>query len=246
MLRSAFRLAAAGAALAVVMTVSTMAQPADKRTYFTFSGPVVLPGVNLPAGKYLFRLGDPTSGRRIVQVMSEDGRKPIGLFFSIPSQRPDVPEDPEVRFIETPRGAPAAIKTWWYPGERTGFEFIYPKDQARRLAQAASQPVLTTQTATTKAEETSTGDLARISPSGEETAVSSEQPVTAASGTSQRGEIAAPENASATRATEAAPARSTRTELPRTATPIPTAAVSGTLALLAAAGLWLSRRRKLS
>src|SRR5262245_66301652 len=95
MLRAALRLAAAGAALAVLLNASALAQPADKRTYFTFSGPVVLPGVNLPAGKYLFRLGDPSSGRRIVQVMSEDGRKPIGLFFSIPSQRPDVPNDPE-------------------------------------------------------------------------------------------------------------------------------------------------------
>src|SRR4029453_1989042 len=86
MLRSAFRLASAGALLAVVMSASAMAQPADKRTYFTFSGPVAMPGVNLPAGKYLFRIGDPTSGRRIVQVMSADGRKPIGLFFSIPAR----------------------------------------------------------------------------------------------------------------------------------------------------------------
>ena len=140
MLRSAIRLVSAGALLAVVVGASAWAQPADKRTYFTFSGPVAMPGVNLPAGKYLFRLGDPTSGRRIVQVMSEDGRKPIGLFFSIPSQRPEESDKPEVRFIETPRGTPAAIRTWWYPGERTGYEFIYPKEQARRLAQATRQP----------------------------------------------------------------------------------------------------------
>src|SRR4030095_13177317 len=171
MLRPASRLACAGALLAVVMRPSAMPQPANTRTYFTFSGPVSLPGKDLPAGKYLFRLGDPTSGRRIVQVMSEDGRKPIGFFFSIPAQRAEVAEKPEVRFIETPRGAPAAIRTWWYPGERTGYEFIYPKNQARRLAKPAAQPVLTTAASTSKAEETNTEELARVSPSGEETKV---------------------------------------------------------------------------
>jgi hypothetical protein len=44
---------------------------------------------------------------------------------------------------------PAVIKAWWYPGERTGYEFMYPQDQALRLAQGASQPVLTAQAHTT-------------------------------------------------------------------------------------------------
>ena len=35
------------------------AQTADRRTIFTFNGPVTLPGVTLPAGQYLFRLADP-------------------------------------------------------------------------------------------------------------------------------------------------------------------------------------------
>ena len=40
---------------------------------------------------------------------------------------------------------PAAISAWWYPGERSGYGFMYPKDQARRLAEGAGQPGLTTQ-----------------------------------------------------------------------------------------------------
>ena len=41
------------------------AQPADYRTYFTFSAPVTLPGVTLPAGRYLFRLADPDGSRKV-------------------------------------------------------------------------------------------------------------------------------------------------------------------------------------
>ena len=36
--------------------------------------------------------------------------------------------------METAKGQPSAVKTWWYPRERIGYEFIYPKEQARRLA----------------------------------------------------------------------------------------------------------------
>jgi len=242
MLRHASRLACAGA-LAVAMSASSaMAQPADKRTYFTFSGPVALPGHDLPAGKYLFRLGDPTSGRRVVQVMSEDGRKPIGFFFSIPAQRAEVADKPEVRFIETPRGAPAAIRTWWYPGERTGYEFIYPKAQARRLAQTASQPVLTTAASTSKAEETNTEELSRVSSSGEETKVDDNSRPAEVTGTTQSGEVATTEIAG----DERMRANNTdRDALPRTASELPNAILSGSLALMAGLALWVSRRRQL-
>jgi hypothetical protein len=49
------------------------AQNFDERVFFTFSGPVELPGVALPAGKYIFRLPDPTSTHNVVQVLSGDG-----------------------------------------------------------------------------------------------------------------------------------------------------------------------------
>ena len=41
-----------------LMTTVSLAQPHDKRTVFTFNRPISLPGVTLPAGKYLFRLVD--------------------------------------------------------------------------------------------------------------------------------------------------------------------------------------------
>jgi hypothetical protein len=148
MLRNALRSACAVALLTCLMEGTGSAQTFDKRTVFTFSGPVALPGVTLPAGQYLFRLADPTE-RKVVQVLSADGKTPYGMFFSLPAERFEPASTPEVQFMETAAGMPTAIKAWWYPGERTGYEFMYPKDQARRLAQGASQPVLTTQAHTT-------------------------------------------------------------------------------------------------
>jgi hypothetical protein len=51
-------------------------------------------------------------------------------------------DDPWVSFIERPSGEPAAIRSWFYPGERTGYEFIYPRDEAMRLARESNTEVL--------------------------------------------------------------------------------------------------------
>jgi hypothetical protein len=254
MLRSVVFLACSVALLACVMGMPSTAQTLDKRTLFTFSGPVSMPGVTLPAGKYLFRLANPDSGRNVVQVLDADGTKPYGMFFAIRAERFEPASTAEVRFMETAAGMPSAIKTWWYPGDRSGYEFVYPKEQARRLAQGASQSVLTTQIQTTTTEQTNTGDLTRISSAGQETNVSADATPTTSTpgGTSQQGEIAS-SNVSIANATiparmDASPAATTaqpertRASLPQTASMMPLVAVEGCVALFAGIGLWAWRR----
>jgi hypothetical protein len=253
MLRQALRLACAVILLAGVKVTPGAAQTIDKRTLFTFSGPVSVPGVTLPPGQYLFRLADPTTSRSVVQVLSADGTTPYGMFFTYPAERFAAAEGPEVRFMETAKGMPAAIRTWWYPGERTGYEFIYPKDQARKLAQGVNPPVLTTQAQTTTTAETNTSELARVSSAGQETTVSAAAAPTTATpaGATQAGTIAAATlsipnatipavgvreaRAAATAgATAGTPVtQSARTRLPNTASPIPLVALCGLVTLCA-------------
>jgi hypothetical protein len=118
--------------------VAALAEPLDRTTTFKFDRPVALPGVTLPAGEYRFRLVDPTTSRAMVQVSSADGRIPYAMIATRPSEiREEPAPEPRVRFMETAAGMPSAVKAWWYPGERIGFEFVYPKEQARPLAQGA-------------------------------------------------------------------------------------------------------------
>lgn len=133
-----------GVLLAWVTAGTALAQPIDKRSDFTFKGAVEVPGAMLPAGTYVFRLMD-TPSRDIVQVVSDDGRRSYAMFFAHRGpQRLDAPSKPEIWFMETARGMPAAIHTWWYPGERTGYEVVYPRAQLRRRAIGAGPLVLTT------------------------------------------------------------------------------------------------------
>jgi hypothetical protein len=117
----------------------------DKRTYFTFSQPVALPGVTLPAGTYMFRLADDTTTRKVIQVSNKEGTQSFAMLHTMPVYRPDAPRDPEVRFMETASGAPIAVRAWWQQGERTGYGFIYSKEQLaalnRSVASAEPAPI---------------------------------------------------------------------------------------------------------
>jgi LPXTG-motif cell wall-anchored protein len=223
---------------------TAQAQPSDYRTFFTFSAPVTLPGVTLPAGTYLFRLADPTTGRKVINVLSADGKRSLAMLHTIPNQLITAPRNPEVRFMETTANTPPPIKTWWYPGKAIGYEFIYPRAQALQLAKLTSEPVLTTVAETQDFEK---ADLSRISGSGVPApVVVTENPVAvaAASGRAQQGEVApvvATPVTQEARADVSAPAGA-RTRLPQTASMMPTVALFGTAALIAGALLMLWRR----
>lgn len=151
---------------ATLFASAAQAQPEDKRTYFTFSGPIALPGVTLPAGRYLFRIVDTTTSRKVIQVLSDDQKKPYAMMNTITDTRRDPAKDATVAFYESARGTPAAVKSWWYPGERDGYQFIYPRNQAKQIAKTTGQPVLTTKSDSSKAEETKTAELTRVDASG--------------------------------------------------------------------------------
>lgn len=133
-------------ALALVL-VGVLAAPAqadqcDKLTYMTFSAPVSLPGVTLPAGTYRFT--HPDCSARILRVSSQDGLEVYGTFFTIPEERMMPTSDPEVVFAEMPAGSPEVVKAWFYPGETTGDELMYPTNEAARVAEAPLQKVMVT------------------------------------------------------------------------------------------------------
>lgn len=203
---------------------SAMAQtyPEDKRVYFTFSGPVAVPGATLPAGKYLFRLTTSIANgeRHVVQVMSDNGKTSLAQFFGISAERAEAAAKPEIRFMETAAGTPPAVKTWWYPGAKGGYEFVYPKEQARLLAKGTGQPVLTARA------ETPT-EVERITPAGAETDVRPEVPVTP-EGRVVVGEVAPPMPV-------IEPTFEARAELPKTASAAPLVALGAIGLLLLAA-----------
>jgi hypothetical protein len=126
---------------ALALVPGASADAWDQKTVVTFSGPVEIPGQILPAGTYVFKLGNPNSQRNIVQVFSKAEDRVFGTFLAIPDYRLRASEKTIITFDERPAGSPEAIKAWFYPGKNHGHEFVYPKTKALALAKANDTPV---------------------------------------------------------------------------------------------------------
>ena len=139
------RLITAAAVLAVAASAAVAAQNSNtsERSFLTFSGAVEMPGVTLQPGTYVFKLADSAS-RNVVQVWDGDEKNMIGHWLFVPAQRAEVTGDTVVMFKENREGTTPAVQYWYYPGERTGKEFVYPKDQATRIAARTGLDVLST------------------------------------------------------------------------------------------------------
>lgn len=136
------KLVIAIAAVAVLMSAATgfaqqvefkVTVKAEKVTgsandhFLTFSGPVQIPDVTLPAGTYVFSLVAPS----IVQVTSVDRTERYAMFFTAPIQRLEPTEDYEMTVVPTIATAPGRITKWFLPNDTTGREFLYLTDAVR-------------------------------------------------------------------------------------------------------------------
>jgi hypothetical protein len=127
------------AALVGLLTASAGASECDKLTYLTFSGPVGLPGVTLPAGTYQFSHPDCSE---VLRVSSQDGSTVYGTFLTAQEDRTTSSEQTEVVLAEMPVGWAEVIKAWFYSGDTTGEALIFPKKEADKVAGAAQRTVL--------------------------------------------------------------------------------------------------------
>ena len=248
--------AATVAAVLLTCTMSVSAQDfnTQKRTIMTFSAPVEMPGVTLPAGTYVFRIAD-TPSRNVVQVLDKNEKDMIGQWLYVSAERPQVSGETVVTFKETKEGTTPAVQFWYYPGERTGKEFIYPKEQALKIAArtgvgvrtddgvvngsglpAADAAVATTEPASTSGDvyaqaQTTPAETLRTS-SAVGTSGRYDGPAVGTSGADQSASVRQDTNVRQESTTA-----SNRTELPRTASRLPLSGILGFLALAGAAGL---------
>ena len=130
-------------ALSFFATRPALADEMNKRTEFQFSDSVEIPGKVLAPGKYVFELANDGSDRNIVQIFSEDSNGKDNLVKSvltIPDYISNTPDKPIVRFEERASGSPQAVHSWFYPGDNTGWEFVYPEDQSPNSGADSSAP----------------------------------------------------------------------------------------------------------
>lgn len=232
--------------VAVLMGASTPADAMtfDRTTRFTFNQPFTLPGVTLPAGTYMFRLANPERGNKVVQVLNNEGTQSYALLLSMPALRMDTPLDSAITFMETGSGVPSAVKIWWTEGSALGYEFIYTREQARRLAAGV---VPEPRPLSVSADESVVGDEGEftVSDDADGVLIAQDRPEAFADQAVQPAPAPAAQTPSPVPTAEPAPAveqnnQDVRDELPRTAGPLPVVMMLGLATLFG--GLWLTRK----
>jgi hypothetical protein len=110
----------------------------NKRTVVTFHQPVEIPQHVLIPGTYVMKLVDLDSHRDIVQFLNKKENHVIATVFAVPAYEPNVVHDRTYfTYEERAANSPQAIKTWFYPGDPWGEEFIY--GSAKPVANPAPQ-----------------------------------------------------------------------------------------------------------
>lgn len=116
------------------------ADEANQSTKLTFSKSVEIPGQFLPAGTYLFKVADPNDVN-LVQIYNGDGTRLYATIQTISTKRPEPTADTVVTLAQQPNGRPDALLKWFYPGDTTGHEFVYPEQEQQQLAQYRQQTI---------------------------------------------------------------------------------------------------------
>jgi len=214
------------AGLGLASAGSARADEWDKKTRITFSQPVEIPGRVLPAGTYVFKLADSMSDRHVVQIFTADESQILATLLTIPDYRLTTTDQTVIKFGEVFPGSPEAIRAWFYPGNSTGQEFVYPKSRATQLSAAAKAVVPALAVDVADAVALKTAPIVAITPDAQEV------PVAAVIQTTPNDRIAnvktVPNSSSSVAGTTGVKetGRSTR-HLPKTASALPLILVCG-------------------
>lgn len=228
---------------------ASTAPESNKRTILTVSQTVQIGDTVLQPGQYLIKLLDSETERHVVQIFNKDESHIIATIVTVPVERIVPHGHTTFTFYETPAGTARALRTWYYPGDLDGQQFLESKHHEMLAASTAvvDNPLSFDQD--TNAQQTTTA--ATQATTAETSTTAQAQPATSDSQSADR-QVTEPASAPPAEAAQpAAPAASTEVaaaapapapeptpavpaELPQTATSYPEVAFIG-FALLALA-----------
>lgn len=95
----------------------------DKRTNITIDQSIDVQGTTLPRGSYVIKLLGPSPDGHTIQIFNADESHLIVTVLTRPAYRLADTVGSDFKFYEAAEGQPPALRTWFYPGDKFGFEF---------------------------------------------------------------------------------------------------------------------------
>lgn len=128
------------------LEVAARADEADQSIKITFSQAIEIPGQILPAGTYLFKLADPND-LDVVRIFNSQGTRLYATLQTVTAERAKPTGEAVVVLAAQSEGRPETLLKWFYPGDTSGHELVYSKQEEQHLAQAQQQTIVANQTA---------------------------------------------------------------------------------------------------
>jgi hypothetical protein len=137
-----------GFAIASVLflEVAAHADEGDQSVKISFNQAIEIPGQVLPAGTYLFKLVDPND-LKLVRIFNSEGTRLYATLQTVTAERSKPTTDTVVVLAEQPDGRHETLLKWFYPGDSSGHEFVYSKQEEQQLAQVKQQTIVANETA---------------------------------------------------------------------------------------------------
>ena len=110
------------------LAIRADAEPMDRAIRLSFSQPVEIPGMVLPAGSYVFedlQLGG------LTRIWDANGLHVRATVITVPTERREPEENNTVILKKNGQHAPERVDAWFAPWESIGSEFVYPKASHR-------------------------------------------------------------------------------------------------------------------
>jgi hypothetical protein len=111
---------------------SMRADDRDKETRLTTNQPLQVGNILLAPGQYVFKLIDPG----VVSIYNADGTQPQGIILGWSAYREDAGDKKLFTVSQSQGNQPAALKYWFYPGDKSGLEFSAKKLDAGQVARS--------------------------------------------------------------------------------------------------------------
>ena len=129
-------------AFGLFFELAAHADETNELTKITFSAPVQIPGQVLPAGTYIFQLADPDDDQNLVRIFNADRSVLYATLQTVSADRREPTGDTAITLAKPESGQPEMLVKWFYPGELTGHEFMYSKQQEQAIAHAQQETLV--------------------------------------------------------------------------------------------------------
>ncbi len=114
----------------------------NKKTKVTINVPLQVPGMVLEPGTYTFTMLSLSGSRRnIVQIWNADRTHLFADISTVPVDRTRSAGHPVLELKQVAKNSPPELLAWFYPGDKKGQEFVYPKAHAATTAKVGNKGI---------------------------------------------------------------------------------------------------------